>query len=93
MKKIIIISLLALPLFYACNDEKKENNPFESTDIISVKTATVESLAFANNISASGLVTTENQANYGFKIGGVVSRIYVEEGQFFKKRTTFSELK
>ncbi|APA01002.1 efflux RND transporter periplasmic adaptor subunit [Flavobacterium commune] len=81
----IIISLLTFPLFFSCKDEKKENNPFESADIISVKTASVESLAFTNNISVSGLITTENQANYGFKIGGVVSRIYVEEGQFFKK--------
>ena len=81
----IIISLLTLPLFFACKEEKKENNPFETADVISIKTATVESLLLTGNISASGLVTTENQANYGFKIGGVISRIYVEEGQFFKK--------
>ncbi|KIA85918.1 RND transporter [Flavobacterium sp. AED] len=84
-KKTIVLCLLALPLFYACKEEKKEHTPFETADIIPIKTATVQSLALANNISASGLVTTENQANYGFKIGGVVSRIYVEEGQFFKK--------
>lgn len=83
--RTIIISLLTLPLFLSCKEEKKENNPFETADIISIKTATVESLAFTNTISASGLVTTENQANYGFKIGGVVSEIYVQEGQFFKK--------
>lgn len=83
--KIIIILLLTLPIFYACNNEKKEQNPFETADVISVKTATVESLAHTSNISASGLVTTENQANYSFKIGGVVSRIYIEEGQFFKR--------
>jgi len=81
----IIISLLTLPLFFSCKEEKKENNPFETADVISIKTATVESLSLTGNISASGLVTTENQANYGFKIGGVISRIYVEEGQFFKK--------
>lgn len=81
----IIVSLLTLPFFFSCKEEKKENNPFETADIISIKTATVESLALTSNISASGLVTTENQANYGFKIGGVISRIYVEEGQFFKK--------
>jgi len=81
----VIISLLTLPLFFSCKEEKKENNPFETADVISIKTASVESLALAGNISASGLVTTENQANYGFKIGGVVSRIYLEEGQFFKK--------
>lgn len=80
----IIISLLTLPLFFSCKEEKKEN-PFETADVISIKTASVESLSLTGNISASGLVTTENQANYGFKIGGVVSRIYLEEGQFFKK--------
>ncbi|WP_296150644.1 efflux RND transporter periplasmic adaptor subunit [uncultured Flavobacterium sp.] len=81
----IIISLLTLPLFFSCKEEKKENDPFETADVISIKTASVESLSLAGNISASGLVATENQADYGFKIGGVVSRIYVEEGQFFKK--------
>ncbi|MEO8533531.1 MAG: efflux RND transporter periplasmic adaptor subunit [Flavobacterium sp.] len=84
-KKSIVLSLLVLPLFYACKEEKKEHKPFETADIIPIKTASVQSLALTSNISASGLVTTENQANYGFKIGGVVSRIYVEEGQFFKK--------
>jgi RND family efflux transporter MFP subunit len=84
-KKSIAICLLAFPLFYACKEEKKEHTPFETADVISIKTATVQSLALTSNISASGLVTTENDANYSFKIGGVVSRIYVEEGQFFKK--------
>jgi RND family efflux transporter MFP subunit len=84
-KKIIAICLFTFPLFYACKEEKKEHTSFETAEIIPIKTATVQSLALTNNISASGLVTTENQANYGFKIGGVISHIYVEEGQFFKK--------
>ncbi|CAD0002133.1 efflux RND transporter periplasmic adaptor subunit [Flavobacterium chungangense] len=84
-KKTIVLCLIAFPLLYACKEDKKEHTSFETADIIPIKTATVQSLALTNNISASGLVTTENQANYGFKIGGIVSRIYVEEGQFFKK--------
>lgn len=91
-KTTIIVSLLTLPFFFSCKEEKKENNPFETTDIISIKTATVQSLALTSNINASGLVTTENQANYGFKIGGVISRIYVEEGQFFKKGQLLASL-
>ena len=83
--KSIIISLFVLPLFFACKEEKKAHTPFEAADVISIKTATAQSLALTNNISASGLVTTENQANYSFKIGGVVNHIFVEEGQFFKK--------
>ncbi len=90
-KKILIV-LFALPFFYACKEEKKENSPFESADIIPVKTASVQSLALNSNISASGLVTTENQANYGFKIGGIINRIYMEEGQFFKKGQLLASL-
>lgn len=81
----IIICLLSLPLFFSCKEEKKQSNLFETADIIPIRIASVQTLALKNSISASGLVTTENQANYGFKIGGVVSRIYVEEGHFFKK--------
>ena len=91
-KKSIIILLFILPLFYGCKQEKKENNPFETADIIPVKIATAQSLALTNNISASGLVTTENQAFYSFKIGGVINQVYVEEGQFFKKGQLLASL-
>jgi len=36
-------------------------------------------------INATGLVSTENEAKYSFKIGGVINRIFVDEGQFFRK--------
>ncbi|WP_347343866.1 efflux RND transporter periplasmic adaptor subunit [Flavobacterium sp. LC2016-01] len=39
----------------------------------------------AAEIAATGLVTTENEADYSFKISGIIQNIYVEEGQFFKK--------
>ncbi|SNR41081.1 efflux RND transporter periplasmic adaptor subunit [Flavobacterium sp. ov086] len=84
-KKSIVICLLVLPVFYACKEEKKEHNTFETAEVVSIKTATVNSLALTSTISASGLVTTENTANYAFKIGGIVNHIYVEEGNFFKK--------
>ena len=92
MKKSIAICLLVFPIFYACKEEKKEHNTLETTDVISIKTATVESLALTSDISASGLVTTENEANYAFKIGGVVSHIFVEEGQFFIRIEFIKEL-
>ena len=46
-KKSIVLCLLAFPLFYACKEEKKEHTPFETADIIPIKTATVQSLAHA----------------------------------------------
>lgn len=92
MKKSIALLLLALPFFYACKEEIKEHGSFEASDVIPIKTATVKALAVTGNIDASGLVTTENTANYSFKIGGVISRIYIEEGQFFKKGQLLASL-
>lgn len=92
MKKSIALLLLALPFFYACTEEKKEHGSFEASEVIPIKTATVQSLALKGNINASGLVTTENAANYAFKIGGVISRIYIDEGQFFKKGQLLASL-
>ncbi|MCD1117619.1 efflux RND transporter periplasmic adaptor subunit [Chryseobacterium turcicum] len=85
MNKTITISLLSLFLISSCKEEKKEVKTFENAEVIAVKTATVGSLALAGNISVSGLVTTENETTYSFKIGGVVSGVFVEEGQFFRK--------
>ncbi|WP_238586834.1 efflux RND transporter periplasmic adaptor subunit [Chryseobacterium sp. Leaf405] len=85
MNKSITISLLSLFLISSCKEEKKEAKPFENAEVIPIKTASVGSLALAGNINASGLVTTENEATYSFKIGGVVSGVFVEEGQFFRK--------
>lgn len=77
--------MLSLFFIMSCKEEKKEGKPFEGGEIIPLKTASVGSLALSGNISASGLVTTENETTYSFKIGGVVSGVYVEEGQFFRK--------
>ncbi|KXH79052.1 efflux transporter periplasmic adaptor subunit [Chryseobacterium kwangjuense] len=85
MNKTITISLLSLLLTASCKEEKKESKPFETADVIAIKTANVGSLALVSNISASGLVTTENETTYSFKIGGVVSGVFVEEGQFFRR--------
>ncbi|WP_288243849.1 efflux RND transporter periplasmic adaptor subunit [uncultured Chryseobacterium sp.] len=85
MNKSITIALLSLSLISSCKEEKKESKPFETADVIAVKTASVGSLSLSSNINASGLVTTENETTYSFKIGGVVNGIFVEEGQFFRK--------
>ncbi len=85
MKKIMVPLLLASALVYGCGEEKKQKAVFEDADIIAVKTARINSLKLTGTISATGLVSTANEAKYGFKIGGVISQVLVEEGQFFKK--------
>ena len=72
-------------LLFACKDKPKNTSPLGQPDIISVKVAPVSSFGVTNSIQATGLVGTENEANYSFKIGGVIRSILVDEGQFFKK--------
>jgi len=86
MKKIQLLTFAAAILFlYSCEHQEKAKMAFEGADIIPVKTSSVAALALPQKINATGLVTTENEAKYAFKIGGVISRILVEEGQFFRK--------
>jgi len=86
MKKIQLLSFaIAILVFYSCKEESKAKKSFEIADVIPVKVAAVSALALPQKVNATGLVSTENEAKYSFKIGGVISRILVEEGQFFRK--------
>lgn len=69
----------------ACKHEQKEKNPLVEADVIPVKTAAISILQVPDMITATGLVSTEDEAKYAFKIGGVIKNVLVEEGQFFKK--------
>jgi RND family efflux transporter MFP subunit len=69
----------------SCKEKHKDQNPTGEPDIIPVKVAAVSMLGVPDQISTTGLVGTEDEARYSFKIGGVISRILVQEGQFFKK--------
>ncbi|RZM11740.1 MAG: efflux RND transporter periplasmic adaptor subunit [Pedobacter sp.] len=69
----------------SCRHEQKVSNTLGEPDIIPVKISTLSELTMPDKITVTGLVSTEDEAKYSFKIGGVISRIFVEEGQFFKK--------
>ena len=86
MKKIQILSLTAITLvLFSCKENEKAKKSLGEADVIPVKVSAVSALGLPQKISATGLVSTENEANYSFKIGGVIRSILVDEGQFFKK--------
>lgn len=92
MKKIQIITIASTFILYSCGEHPKQKNPLGEPDVIAVKTAPLSSYTVPGTVTASGLVGTENEANYAFKIGGVISRIFVEEGQFFHKGQVLATL-
>ncbi|NQX56221.1 efflux RND transporter periplasmic adaptor subunit [Pedobacter panaciterrae] len=86
MKKIQLFSVIAVvSVLYSCTAEDTKKSPLRQADVIPVKISSVSALGLPQKISATGLVSTENEAKYSFKIGGVISRVFVEEGQFFRK--------
>jgi len=85
MKKIQLSIVAVALLLSSCNENTKNTNPLGEPDIIAVKVSPVSSLNVPTSIQVTGLVSTEDQANYSFKIGGVISRILVNEGDFFRK--------
>ena len=85
MKKIQLLSLAAILVLYSCKEKETVKNPLGEADVIPVKVSAVSALGLSQKINATGLVKTENEAKYSFKIGGVISRVFVEEGQFFRK--------
>src|SRR6266487_6996352 len=96
MKKLLFeLSLFTVVMFFSScgkSHSKKESKLFEG-DAIPVKLAFIKRTDHENSIEATGLLTTENEAKYSFKIGGVIDRITVNEGQFFKKGELLATLK
>ncbi|MGY6560978.1 MAG: efflux RND transporter periplasmic adaptor subunit [Luteibaculaceae bacterium] len=91
--KTIHLFAFSMLLLAACSEQENQNTLKVSVEPISVKT---HQLSFSENeeaIYTTGLVTTENEVKYAFKIGGVINQILVEEGQFFEKGTLLASLK
>jgi RND family efflux transporter MFP subunit len=80
-----INSLNALILFtaiiltgVACSSKKQNNNI--SDDAITVRTQPVTTTDYVSALQYSGKLASTSETNLSFKIGGIISRIYVKEG-------------
>lgn len=90
----IILLVSVTTMMVSCGNKKRsENVNLFPAERIAVKIAPVESANTPGLVTATGLITTANEARYAFKIGGVIERIYVTEGQFFKKGQLLASLK
>ncbi len=93
------ISAKAVPfslafLFFACGSKNGQlKTTLSGVETIAVKTAPVQNINTPNTLTATGLVATENEATYSFKISGVIERIAVQEGQSFKKGQLLAALR
>ena len=77
-----------------CQATERAKTPLsEAADVIAVKVLPVQSATLRPEVNATGLLSTENEARYAFKIGGVIDRILVQEGQAFRRGQRLAVLK
>jgi len=80
--------------FIACKKEVKKEDQAIAVDesTIAVKVMPVRAGSYNIPIISSGLVSTETESRLSFKVGGIISRILVEEGQAVTKGQLLASL-
>ncbi len=92
--KRLTTTLLAFSLFgISCKSDNRESDTLYAGEVIPVKVAGIRFGETNNEVVATGLLTTENEARLSFKIGGVVDRILVNEGETIHKGQLLATLK
>lgn len=86
MKKSIItifIPILLGTTFWTCTKSEKNQVAKVALDesTVAVRLVPVREISYSQPIISSGLISTEIESKLSFKIGGIVSRIFVKEGQ------------
>ncbi|MVM39336.1 efflux RND transporter periplasmic adaptor subunit [Spirosoma sp. HMF3257] len=85
----LLLALSLLVTLWACGskaspDEKQATASIEET-VVPVKLSPVSTVVRAEPVVASGLVSSAQEARLSFKIGGIVNRMFVDEGQSVRK--------
>lgn len=79
----------------ACNTQKESDTPVTITkpsEAFHVRTAPVVMSDLSNLIQVTGVIESDTEAKPSFKTGGVISRVYVKEGDHVKKGQIIARL-
>ena len=90
--KSLLINAFVMVLLASCSGEKSETTQSTRSKSIPVNIAAIDTVNNTNMIVASGLISTEDEARLSFKIGGVIEKILVEEGQQIRKGQLLASL-
>jgi multidrug efflux system membrane fusion protein len=82
----LFIPLVAAAVLLSCSSDKKEprQEPIDES-AIAVQLASVNESEYSLPVISSGLIATENESRLSFKVGGVITKIFVKEGQSVTK--------
>lgn len=93
MKKIFFGAAAVMVLYFlnACADSAGKTHTSER-EVIPVRTMPLKKEPVQRFVSASGQFTTDDEAYLSFKTGGIISRIYVKEGDAVSKGQLLASL-
>lgn len=91
MKNYIFI-LLATALIIASCGKKQEAKKTEAEEILTVEVQPVSRKSLSEPIIASGVLSSKSEMKLAFKTGGMIRRIYVQEGQSVREGQLLAEL-
>jgi len=77
------VALLVVVLFTKCGEQMKAAPPAD--DAVPVRTQPVIDTTWAPALNYSGTIASTAEARLSFKIGGIISKIYVKEGDAVRK--------
>jgi membrane fusion protein, multidrug efflux system len=92
IKKNSIFLYLCLTLLSACGNKKKEEANTINDKEVSVRLVAVKKMTSAEAVSASGVVSSSTEARLAFKTGGIIDKMYVNEGDVVKKGQLLAKL-
>jgi RND family efflux transporter MFP subunit len=90
---LLLLSLLALAVAACTTEASPEKPPQQNTpSVVNVAVAPIRLATQAQPIRVSGVVAASEELSLSFKIGGVISAVYVDEGQLVKKGQLLARL-
>lgn len=92
--RLISSSLLLSLLLIGCNKKDETQQKTAETDevLVPVSLTKVDQATRSESIVASGLVASSEEARLSFKIGGIIQKVYVTEGQKVSKGQLLASL-
>ena len=84
-RNLFIFLVIALAIS-SCGSKKPSEETQE--EAIIVRTQPVSSENYAATFEYSGLMASTSEAKLSFKIAGIISKIYVKEGDHVSRRST-----
>src|SRR5258708_26585668 len=85
-----IVAIFAFALV-KCSDNKAATIP-PGDDPITVKLQPVTTGSHSRNLQYSGLIASNAEARLSFKIGGIISKIYIKEAEPVSKEQLLASL-